>query len=217
MTSKTAIWTIIDGPDFAGMAWSTVAMAELRTAARCRGTAGHKVAAVPRSDGRGRHRRPVPRRCDRSEMVFCAPMSDGLTMPAMVRMRSSALTRTSWVPLIIRLPLGSTSVTTAATDRSMFSERVVAPLPWLSVFDEMSPSMLALEPVPSTSNEPPSPSVRLAVRLRSDSFLSLARSLIEISTVRRSPASSARGSVNSLLWRSSHSENFLTGAAGFSG
>ena len=62
-------------------------------------------------------------------------------------------------------------------------------VPSVSVSDEMSPSTLAEEPSPSTSNEPPSPSVRLAVRLRCDSFLSLARSLIEISTVRMSPAS----------------------------
>ena len=45
--------------------------------------------------------------------------------------RISKLTRTSCVPLITRLPFGSTSVTTAATRRLMVSERSIAP--WLSV------------------------------------------------------------------------------------
>ncbi len=61
------------------------------------------------------------------------------------------------------------------------------------------------------------PSLRLAVRLLSFWFLKLARSLILMLTVRMSPCDSARGSVNSRLWRSSHSENFFGAAGGVSG
>ena len=83
----------------------------------------------------------------------------------------SALTRTSCEPLIIRLPLGSTSVTTAATSRSMLSERAVAPSPGSIDLEPALPSPAPPVPTPSHSAIRPRPSVRLAVRLRSDSFL----------------------------------------------
>ena len=60
-------------------------------------------------------------------------MSRGRTTPATLSTRTSKLTRTSWVPLITRLPFGSTSVTTAATSSSMLSERVIAPSPFVDV------------------------------------------------------------------------------------
>ncbi|OJU36750.1 MAG: hypothetical protein BGN94_20415 [Rhizobiales bacterium 68-8] len=133
-------------------------------------------------------------------------MSDGRTMPAIVRMRSSALTRTSCEPAITRLPLGSTSVTTAATSRSMLSDRSVAPDPVVEVDELILPERSSEPPAEPLETLPPRPRLRAASRLRSLWFLNCARSLIEIRTVRMSPTESARGSVNSRLCRSLHSE-----------
>ncbi len=135
-----------------------------------------------------------------------APMSEGRTMPAIVRMRSSALTRTSCEPVMTRLPLGNTLVTTAATCRSMLSDRAVAPAPFEDVPVPSVASALAALPTPSTSKPPPNLKLRLTSRLRSDWFLNCALSLIEIWTVRMSPTDRARGSVNRRLWLSFHSE-----------
>src|SRR3954454_24345736 len=63
-------------------------------------------------------------------------MSSGRTMAATVSWRTSVLVRTSWVPWITRLPLGSTPETTAAMVRLIFSERFTAPAPafeWLEL------------------------------------------------------------------------------------
>jgi hypothetical protein len=135
----------------------------------------------------------------------------------MVRIRSSALTRTSCDPLIRRLPFGMTSVTTAATDNSMFSERVVSPAPFVVVLELMSPPADIWAVAPFQSPLSPRSSERPAVRLRSDSFLNLARSLISIFTVRISPFESARGSVKRRLCRSLHKEKRRGGAALVSG
>ena len=56
-------------------------------------------------------------------------MSIGRTMPPMFKTLSSALTRTSCEPWITRLPLPRTSTTTAATESSRSSERLVSPSP----------------------------------------------------------------------------------------
>ena len=66
-------------------------------------------------------------------MVLSVAMSRGRTTPATLSTRSSKFTRTSWVPLMTRLPFGRTSETTAATSSSMLSERVIAPAPLVDV------------------------------------------------------------------------------------
>jgi hypothetical protein len=50
-------------------------------------------------------------------IVLAEEMSSGRIMPETVSWRSSALVRTSWVPSMMRLPLGRMPVTTAATVR----------------------------------------------------------------------------------------------------
>ena len=153
---------------------SALAIAAIRTAARCRGSAGRRAAAAPRSGGRGRRRKCAPRRCARRRSCSAAPMSDGRTMPAMVRIRSSALTRTSCEPLIIRLPLGSTSVTTAATDSSMFSERVGRAVAFgVGLRIDVAVGAAAGADAVPFEVERAAERCGLAVRLRSDSFLKL--------------------------------------------
>ena len=67
-------------------------------------------------------------------------------MPAMVSCRSSALTRTSCVPLMMRLPFGRTSVTIAATESLRFSDRVVSPVP---VWRELEPTSKPADAAPT--------------------------------------------------------------------
>src|SRR6476660_8179225 len=125
-------------------------------------------------------------------------MSRGRRKPATLSTRTSKLTRTFWVPLTIRLPFGSTSVTTAATRSSMLSERVIVPSPLDDVLESRfepivaSPFPLAIGVLTSYFKS----YARLCdeFRDRSDVLSSEALSLIEILTVTTSPTRIARGS-----------------------
>ena len=77
-------------------------------------------------------------------MVFLREMSRGRTMPATSSTRTSLLTRTSCEPEISTLPLGSTSVTTAATERLSDSLRSIEPWPLVSVPERMPVSAVAV-------------------------------------------------------------------------
>ena len=104
------------------------------------------------------------------------------------------------MPLITRLPFGSTSVTTAATSSSMLSERLIAPSPLValleSILESIVPLRLPLSSGSFVSQLVSRPKLVLLSRLRSDVLSSDALSLMEILTVTTSPTFIARGSRN---------------------
>ncbi len=58
------------------------------------------------------------------DRVVWVEMSRGRMMPATLSSRTSKFTRTSWLPLTMRLPFGSTPVTTAAIQKLDFLRSV---------------------------------------------------------------------------------------------
>src|SRR3990167_9248352 len=129
-------------------------------------------------------------------------VSLGRTIPATMSWRSSALVRTSWVPWITMLPLGRTLVTTAATVREIFSERVTAPVPWLLVVELVLMALAGSKPPgrnrPRLDSRPRRLSTPALMPELRELLLALevwAESLMSIWTVRMSPTRLARWSM----------------------
>jgi hypothetical protein len=129
-------------------------------------------------------------------MVLAAEMSSGRIMPEIVSCLTSALVRTSWVPSMIRFPLGRIPVTTAATVKEMDSARFTLPEPELEKLDSVLNGEAEVKSFPGGKSRPIFPSmpnrlVRAAseveVLFATEVFEVLAESLIAIWTVTMSP------------------------------
>src|SRR5262249_32302364 len=111
----------------------------------------------------------------------------------------------------IILPLGRTSVTTAATLNSIFSERSIEPVPFDDELDSASrlpvPLCWILFQPPRKSKTPEI----LESWLRSDVLPSVAFSSIEIVTVSTSPTLDARGSPKRLARELSNKDGLELG------
>ena len=132
-------------------------------------------------------------------MVLSLSMSSGRTMPATINSRTSKLTRTSCLPSITRLPLGSTCVTTPATLVESSSLRSTEPLPSVEPVESAVKMrvgtgvfMIGTLGLPKKFAIPESSA---ALRLRAVSFSSEALSVIFTLTVRMSPIWLARWSL----------------------